>query len=279
MRASTEFYVDKISYTFADSLVAFGFSRVLRELMNRQGLAAGDVTIIDQGAYYTLACQPALESLGMTDFHRPINPIPFIRTAKNVDKLPKSAEVLDYELERNLTGQYYEARSKSVPAKDLPPKSQHWDILRAINPVALPGYNGLLLSFWQTLEQQAEVMALLLDLFGRTPNNIDGCIDVWNSLDKAHGWGIKPTATSQQLYNPDQGKGQNRVKSDGLSISNQNNFWLIEWLKAVGFYEAAMTRLVLGGKDRKTIVVAPREISIEVNRKVMSAARPSALLR
>ncbi|HLV34987.1 MAG TPA: hypothetical protein VKY59_07745, partial [Spirillospora sp.] len=167
--------------------------------------------------------------------------------------------------------QFYEARSKGVPNEDLPPRPQHWDILRAINPAALPGYNGLLINFWQVRDQQAEVLTLLLDLFSKTPNDVDNATEAWKHLDKVNGWGIKPIATGQQLYNPDQGKGQNRLKSDGLSIGNQDNFWLIEWLKAVGFYEAALTRLVLGGKDRKTFVVTPRELSYEANRKVMNA--------
>src|SRR5690606_20241709 len=148
-----------------------------------------------------------------------------------------------YEAARDLVSQFYEARSKGVPNEDLPPRPQHWDILRAINPAALPGYNGLLINFWQVRDQQAEVLTLLLDLFSKTPNDVDNATEAWKHLDKVNGWGIKPIATGQQLYNPDQGKGQNRLKSDGLSIGNQDNFWLIEWLKAVGFYEAALTRL------------------------------------
>lgn len=270
MTGYISFYVDKTSHTFADTLVTFGLSRILRELLQRQGATTGDVHILDKGAYFQLTCQPALQSLTPEQLSIPINPIRFIRTPKNSDKMPERAAVLDYEMKREENNQYYEMKRKGVANDDLPPKPQHWDILRAINPAALPGYNSLLANVWETQEYQIDIMALMLELFRYTPNDIDGAIEAWKRLDKTYGWGIKPLATGQQVYNPDQGKGQNKTKSNGLSIGNQDNFWLIEWLKAIGFYEAAMTRLVVGGKDRKTFVVAPRELSFDDNRKIMN---------
>lgn len=271
MTGYTSFYVDKTSHTLADELVVFGLGRLLREILYHQGASVGDVTITDSGSYYVLTCQPALEPLTQENISVLTNPVPFIRTAKNANQLPDGAAMLDYDTLREENNQYYEMKRKGVPNEALPPRPQHWDILRAINPAALPGYTSLLTNFWQTQEHPAEVLSLILDLFSHTPNNIEGAVESWKTLDKTNSWGIKPQATGQQLYNPHQGKGQNRVKSDGLSIGNQDNFWLIEWLKAIGFYEASLTRVVRGAKDRKTFVVAPRELSFEANRKIMSA--------
>lgn len=266
MISDTDFYVDKQSGTFADSLVAFGFARVLRELHDRQGITAGDVVVWDKGGYYLLRCQPTLYPVTADQLQTPIHPIRFIRTLKNADSLPPDAPYLDYEETKEAVNQYYEARKKGT-AEGHPP--QYWDILRAINPAALPGYNSLLMNFWQAQIEQAAVMNILLDLFSHTPNDVEYAATQWQQLDKAYQWGIKPLATGQQLYNPDQGKGQNKPKSDGMSIGNQKLFWLIEWLKAVGFYEVALTRLVSGAKDRKTFVIAPRELSFEDSRRVM----------
>ncbi len=268
----TDFYVDKTSQTFADTLVTFGLARLLDELLGRQSASSRSVSIHDKGGYYHLTCEPGLEqeTLG-TLYAVPIWPIKVIRTPKNTDKLPADAPSLDYEQERELVNQYYEARKKGVEQQDLPPKPQHWDILRAINPASLPGYNGLLADWWTARKIQPEVISLLLDLYGSLPNDLDAAADAWKRLDRANDWGIKPFATGQQLYNPDQGKGQNKSKADGLSIGNLDGFWLSEWLKAVGFYEAAMTRLVSGAKDRKTFVIAPREISFADNRAIMSS--------
>ena len=40
--------------------------------------------------------------------------------------------------------------------------------------------------------------------------------------------------------------------------------WLLEWLKAVGFYHAALTKQMRGAKDRKTYVLAPAEIDLSL---------------
>ena len=264
-------YVDKITRTFADNLLAFGLASVVDELLYRQGVTNADVVITDCGSYYELACAPALEIETIWSLSAPLYPAKPIRTPKNAKTLPSdlpSHMVLDYEADREVVNQYYAAREKEGEGElALPP---YWEIERAINPLPLPGYNSLVINWWNLHEHQSDALALLLDLYGHTPNDYPAAIETWKELDKSRGWGIKADATCQQLYNPDQGKGQNKSKADGLSIGNVNGFWLAEWLKAVGFYEAALTRTVRGAKDRKTFVVAPRKLSFSASRAVMS---------
>lgn len=267
----TDFYVDKTTLTFADTLVAFGLARILDDLLRQQDQQMAEVVWYDRGAYYHIICASALESTTLDGLVAvPLCPIKAIRTPKNADKLPPDLEFLDYESEKEQTNQHYAALKAGVAEDERPPKPRHWDALRAINPAALPGYNSLVENWWAIRHAQPQVVALLLDLYSSTPNNFDVAIDVWKSLDSAYRWRIDPLATCQQLYNPDQGKGQNKSKADGLSIGNIKSFWLSEWLKAVGFYEAAITRLVSGVKDRKTFVVCPRELSFYDSRAVMS---------
>ena len=57
--------------------------------------------------------------------------------------------------------------------------------------------------------------------------------------------------------NPEQGKGANRPKADALTIGGQDSFWLLEYFKYAGLYQAAVPRIVQGRKDRKTYVVIP----------------------
>jgi len=81
------------------------------------------------------------------------------------------------------------------------------------------------------------------------------------------------TSLSGRIYFLQVPKGQNRAKADKLSMGNVKGFWLLEWLKAVGFYHAALTKQLRGVKDRKTYVLAPSEIDLEVSGKVMHAFR------
>lgn len=273
MERHTHFYVDKTSQTFADILIAFGLARIVDELLREQTKGGRNVLIEDRGPYYQLTCTPALERTTVEAAHE-LFPIKVIATAKNKSKLPAdllSDLMVDYEQERERVSLFFAARRSGGNGSTSPPSPhQHWDIFRAINPGTLPGYNSMMLTWWTIRQAHPQVLLLLLDLYSTTPNDYESAENRWKEFDKEHGWGIKAQATCQQLYNPDQGKGQNRAKADALSIGNLGALWLAEWLKAVGFYQAALTRLMRGTKDRKTFVVAPRELTYWENQEIMS---------
>ena len=273
MNDLTNFFIDKTNQTFADTLVAFGWASVLSELHYRQG-THGNVTIYDKGPYYCITGAPiqpeTLEGLraGIVWPGKAV----VIETDKNIAGLPDGLpHKIKYEEQRDRVNAFYAARNKASDGQNTPEQPHpHWDIFRAINPAALPGYNGLLLDWWAVRAAQPEVFSILFALFSQTPNDIDAAVNAWKQLDKTYGWGIKPFTTCQQLYNPEQGKGQNRAKANGLTTGNLDGFWLVEWLKLVGFYEAGMTRQVRGAKDRKTFVVAPRTLTFADHSAVMS---------
>lgn len=268
--------VDKTSQTFADALLAYGMARVAWELLVDQtgSESQADVNLVDKGSYFELSLYPPLAEATIANRRHLLWPAKIIRTLKNTDDLPPELQTdgysISYEAKREEVDQFFAAKKKGG---DAPPPDPHWDIYRAINPASLLGYNGLLLDWWTIREAQPEALWILFSLFSQTPNDIDGAMEEWRRLDKTYGWGIRPDATCQQLYNPDQGKGQNKTKANGLSIGNTSQFWLLEWLKAVGFYEVALTRQVRGAKDRKTFVVAPRELSYSEHRAIMSSFR------
>lgn len=262
----TMFYVEKGPLAFSEMLVIFGLARIIDQLLEAQeGMgAAYDVEIEDQGSYTTLRPQPALRRETVQQYASRVFPAPFISTAKAAapEGIPLEA---NYEEQRERRNAYFEARKKGV---ELEKPHRDWDVFRAINPGALSGYNSLM-SSWHIARSQPEALFLLLDLFAQFPNSIEQALERWQSLDKTQGWGIRPAATWQQLYNPDSGKGQNKNKANGLSIGNLDGFWLVEWLKAVGFYDGALTRTMRGAKDRKTFVIAPRRLSYKAHQMVM----------
>ncbi len=268
-------YVDKTSQTFADILLTFGLARVVDELLYKQTEGGRDVLIQDKGPYYQLTCTPALRR----ETIEALQELPLLKvivTAKNRHKLPAALPsylTVDYEQERERVNLFFAARKAGGNGDTLPAKPHpHWDIFKAINAPGGPliGYNSLALDWWAIREAHSQALLLLLELYSDTPNDYESAELRWKELNKLYDWGIDAQATCQQLYNPDQGKGQNRTKADALSIGNQSALWLVEWLKAVGFYEAALTRQVRGAKDRKTFVVAPRELTFSENRQIMN---------
>ena len=286
-------FIDKSTGTFADPLLAYGLAVVVGDVLKRtEGRDQPSVHLSDHGAYYRLDCTPALDDARLATMQAPYVPAVVIRTHKNAAKLPADLPpqtVVDYEAERDKRAEFFELRKglskeaqialgrkeKHTELEILRGKYPHpdWDVFRAINPAALTGYNTLMTYWWTIQDALPEVLALLRDLFAQTPNDLDVAVAAWKKLDKAQGWGIKTERTAAQIYNPSRGKGQNRAKADKLSMGNVNGFWLVEWLKAVGFYHAALTKQLRGVKDRKTYVLAAAEIDLEESDKIMHAFR------
>jgi hypothetical protein len=284
-------FIDKSSGTFADPLLAYGLAVVVNDVLKRTGeRGQPSVRLNDHGAYYRLDCTSALDGARLAMVPTPYMPTQVIRTHKNAAKLPLDLPpqtIADYEAERDKRTEFFEicnslpkeaqvalARGEYHPAlaalRGQEPH-EHWDVFRAINPSALIGYNKLMSQWWAIQESLSQVLVLLRDLFAQTPNDLEAAVATWKKLDKAHGWGIKAKTTAAQIYNPSQGKGQNRTKADKLSMGNVSGFWLVEWLKAVGFYHAALTKQLRGVKDRKTYVLAPSEIDLGESDKIMRA--------
>ena len=287
-------FVDKSSGTFADPLLAYGLAVVMGDVLKRtNGRGQSAVHLSDHGTYYCLDCRPALDDTRLAAMPAPYVPAQVIRTLKNAAKLPPDLPpqaIVDYAAERDKRGEFFELR-KNLPQEALVAQArgqehpalaildgktphEHWDIFRAINPAALIGYNKLMTQWWAVQGALPEVLGLLRDLFAQTPNDLAAATAAWKELDKAHGWKIKAGTTAAQVYNPSQGKGQNRAKANKLQMDNiKNAFWLLEWLKAVGFYHAALTKQLRGVKDRKTYVLAPSEINLNESDKIMGAFR------
>lgn len=285
-------FVDKSSGTFADPLLAFGLAVVVRDVLARTaGRGRPTVHLSDHGPYFRLHCTPALDDARLGALPPPYMPAVVIRTPKNAARLPPDLPpqtLVDYETERDKRAGFFEIR-KGLPAearvalargedhpalvalKGLEPH-EHWDVFRAINPASIIGYNNLMIQWWAVQEALPEVLALLRNLFVRTPNDLAAAMDAWKALDRARGWKIRAESSAQQIYNPSQGKGQNRPKADRLVMDNiKNAFWLLEWLKAVGFYHAALTKQLRGVKDRKSYVLALTELELSESDQIMGA--------
>jgi len=286
-------FIDKSTGTFADSLLAYGMAVVVRDVLRRTaGHSQPSVHLSDHGAYYRLDCAPSLDNTKITAMQAPYSPAIVLRTAKKVAKLPSDLppqSVVDYDLERDKRAEFFEIReglSKdakiALGRKDKHPELEalcgkyphsDWDIFRAINPSALDGYNALMTQWWAIQGSLPEVLMLLRNLFAQTPNDLDSAMADWSKLNVSHCWKIATKRSALQIYNPSQGKGQNHPKAEKLHGTGKNlkNFWLVEWLKAVGFYHAALTKQMRGAKDRKTYVLAPTEIDLSESDGIMHA--------
>lgn len=288
-------YVDKMSGTFADPLLAFGMGELALDVLSDSGgRNRPSVHLSDCGAYYRLDCTPGLDDVRLAEMVLPKMPAVVLRTAKRAASLPQDLPlqtVVDYESERDRRADYFEtrkalskeARKALVQEREHPElvalrgkePHEHWDVFRAINPAAIIGYNKLMTQWWTVQDALPEVVGLLRDLFSSTPNDLPAAVAAWKDLNRARGWGIGIEVTAAQIYNPSQGKGQHHPKADKLHKAGKNlkGFWLLEWLKALGFYHAALTKQLRGVKDRKSYVLAPLEIALADSDRIMKSFR------
>lgn len=272
---NTHHYAVNITQPFSDTLVALGLRHILAALLEKQGSPTDGIRFVDCGGYIRLDLDLPIqgETVKALDEHNYVMPVHFIRTAKNASSLPSDVvpvHIKDYDEHKEQNAQFYEAVRAGVKADDLPPKPLIWDVLRSINPAALAGWTNILTAWWKLRHAQSIIVPLMLNLYGQLPNPVDEAVDYWKTLNKQHGWGVSEAATCQQFFNPHQGKGQNRSKADKVTVTNVQEFWLVEFLKMVGFYHDAITKTVAGGKNRKVFVIQPRDIRASDHDAVMA---------
>jgi hypothetical protein len=268
-------YYVGVNDPFSDTLTALGLQRLLAELLEKQGSPTDGIRFIDCGVYIELALtvpiHPAtVAALNETNYI--MGGVKFIRTLKNVAGLPPDlpeSRTEDYEARKLENAAFYAALKQKGRDEPLPYKPLIWDVLRTINPAALPGWTGVLSDWWRLRPQQATVVQLILDLYSELPNRIDDASARWKKLNKANGWDVDEMTTCLQVFNPDQGKGQNRAKADAVSVGNMKGFWLVEFLKMVGFTHDVISKTVAGGKDRKIFVIAPLNMPFGVHDAIL----------
>lgn len=272
---ATLFYIDKSTGTFADELMAVGFIHVLEWLYHQQDIERPNIIQMDEGFRYVIECRPSLDLERVAAETVPFYPAPIIQTANNraiMPDLPPSA-FISYDDEKQKRDQYIEAHKKldktakradivgeAHEALQFLPAAPHadWDIFRMINPAGLTGYNTLMLQWCKVVEdgQTGAVITLLCTMLQRSPNGVESAKAIWRQMAAAHGWRTAD-ATASQFFNPAQGKGVNRPQPDGAPLGSFDKlFWLLEWLKATGFYKVGLTRTLEGSGDRKTYVPA-----------------------
>lgn len=277
------YFMPKSTGTFADTLAAFGLAVVVRAIYEQ---AKGEGTakktrVRDAGPYYEIELPAELRSewLENCSFFVPSKAKP-IRTSKQ----PVGGIEVVWDLDEgwNRFRQFREAqetlkKTANRPAEndqlqaqiaDLRPSPEFWTMVFVGDwrMQALPIYNAAILQWHDTRDHVFENLKTILKLTATPDADFDAIAKEWGkSLPKDSG---KAEFTASQLFNPIQGKGQNRAKADALAMGNLKSFWLLEFLKAVGLWHCMTPRSVRNGDDRKAYVLSPITLSLGAHDKV-----------
>jgi hypothetical protein len=265
------FVVDKLSGTMADNALALGVAETLRVWLRQLGRDADRVIVRDCGSYYEIELPSAItpEDIARTPLFMPGQGQRLLKGDREGDGFP-------YDQEWQKRDAYVERRKK-LPAADLKrynanPGAEEFAELESLRPHALLGmyitisrfratdaYNDLITQ-WEggSIEGFRHNLATLLDIFGQHPNHLAGVEKRWASGPTVG----KPTSSLLQVINPSTGKGGNAPKANSVSAGNLDGFWLLEFLKFVGYFSIAAPVLI--GDDRKTYVLHPRQVELRV---------------
>lgn len=276
------YFIPKSTGTYADTLAAFGLATVLREVYEQtNGRGSGKkIRIRDAGPYFEIELPVGIRSENVEEcvFFTPAKPI---RTAKQ--PVSEIDTVWDLDEGWNRFRQFREAQETlkktanrnviendqlQAQIADLRPSPEFWTMafVGDWRMQALPIYNAAILQWHDTRDYVIENLKTILKLAATPDADFDAIAKEWSkSLPKDSG---KVEFTASQLFNPIQGKGQNRAKADALAMGNLKSFWLLEFLKAVGLWHCMTPRSVRNGDDRKAYVLSPITLSLGAHDKV-----------
>jgi len=274
------YFMDKRSGTFADVLATYGLAAILDEVLAQaKGRdARRRVRLQDIGPYYTLKLDEPLRQEWVRNCRYFVGTAPYITTQRTLPA-PEGCTVRDveqtWEQFRTYQAMLKELQKVKEISEDLrsqiedarPPHD--WAVVTLLGTrqmQALKTYNRAVSQWALTREHFTFNLETILRMCAAPYADLDAVAAEWRRTVKIPG--IKPRLTALQLFNPHQGKGQNRPKANVLSMGNVASFWLLEYLKASGLWLCAAPRTVRGNNDRKTYVLAPMNMTLGAHRKV-----------
>src|SRR6266699_1511782 len=283
-------YVDKMSDTSADALLAIGLASFLGHLHREQHGTQDGIFIKDDGPNYIISLPMPIDVSGLSGLEKLSVVLPLDSSRQREKQVKKGNQPIDgfpydeqiaisrsyREQVKKLAGELQtpEARLRKAPElKDLAEPDTRLGHYQTINQMKIASTFNDLAQQWDRLtsEQKGLNIKLLLELFDHPNNDVMSAVTLWQRFAKEYSFQGKAQISALQIINPTTGKGSYREKARELTIGNQDNFWLLELLKFRGFMEAAAPLIIKESDDRKTYVIQPKMIELTLLQNMMSA--------
>lgn len=280
-----QYFVPKESGTLSDTLMAFGMADVIKEIVQRS-TGTASVTLYDQGSCYLIDAGLPLEESWVAAAGS-FEQIPFLTSGKVAlpTDLPATSYKRDIDDEWEIFRRYSEQRKQLSEQKvrgteleqqlaDRKPRAD-WTVATYLGDYRMQAQaiHNTLVETWLRANQALPGLNVqtLLTLFADFDADKETAAAAWKAAAK--GSGLDDTVTASQLFNPHMGKGQNRAKANGLAMGNEKNFWLLDYLKAVGLWLAAAPRNATNADLRKTYILAPRALALNHHQEIFNRFR------
>lgn len=285
-----KFYIRKQSGTYAETLEAFGVANLLNEILARNNRQGYKITIKDKGQSYLVETNiDVTDSLIQNLSYFQI--IKFIKKNAN-DVIPKG--VNDYynypknkaeqDNYKKLFKEIESDKNKSAEEKKQARKAltkqkesefgvkidAEYDVYREVqNNINYPNFLSQYNNFSDNLSNFRSLIELICNKYSQHNFLLLKTKKVIPDISASFTDLIKPV----QLYNPSQGKGNNKLKADGFDFSKVaiQSDWIAETMKISGALSFMVCQYVKSGSsyDLKIYVPEFNEISIRDSKLLM----------
>ncbi len=241
-----EFYVNKTTNTYSDTLEMFGLCVILEDVLHQLNKNES-ILIRDIGHSFELTLKDGIEEdelnkIKYKQYHKY-----FLKRSKDREKLKENIKLYDYQKQKEVSDNYWKQirrkkNDKNFDESNLQKPSDihsNFTVLITLNADAV---NNKLLDKWSR-DDHTTIIKLIFDYY--------------NKLNKMS-LSLKEDISKVQLFNPFCGKGVNNKKTLNISPKTTKGIWLFEFLKIVGYYEIALPKIVSG--DVKVFCVVPKNI-------------------
>jgi len=276
-----EFFVQKQSGTYSETLEAYGLASLLNEILQRSQISDRKIIIEDKGLYYLVHSNKEIsdEMIDGLEFFQVVKflinksetPIPKGISKTDCYDYPAQKAEQDWykaEYDRIEKDKGLNAKKKKTAKQELAKQKlsefgkkidAEYDVYRELikNPYA--SFTKLYENFYHNQDDFAE---LLKEILCNYPN-ISAKESKINFADD------KPT--SQQLFNPNQGKGLNKGKANNASMGNLKSSWVSETMKISGGLSMMSVQYVKvgSGYDLKIYVPEFKEIQLSKGKELI----------
>ncbi|PVD52173.1 hypothetical protein DC498_10615 [Terrimonas sp.] len=285
----SNFYINKQSGTYSETLEAYGLGNLLYEILHRNNVSGIKITIEDLGYQHLIKTnKPITEAY--------IDNLPFFQIFKFIKKevnqsMPTGiAEYFDYPANKAIQDDY---KAKFAQIEKLKSEGEKKAAKKALNEEKLsefgksmdpefdvyreaqgninyPNFLSLFSNYFDNKLNFKELIRLIIVnysdsnfLFEKIKKLIPDSSSTFSDF-------IKPV----QLYNPNQGKGNNKIKANGFDFSKatiQSN-WISESMKISGALSYMVCQYVKVGSsyDMKIYVPEFNQVSLKGARDVLT---------
>jgi hypothetical protein len=252
-----EFFINKQSGTYAETLEAFGVANLVNEILQRSEISGRKIIIEDKGLYYLVnSSKEITEDM--------INNLPYFQVIKflikdGTSKIPQEiarSDCFDYPAQKAILDEINDRKKKAFAIKEAELRKKEFKKVTTEQQSEFGKKIDAEFDVYRELRGNAYNSVIkLYENFNRNKNHFPDIIkeildNYSNPTPKKRKFKLvdeKPS--SQQLINPHQGQGLNKIKATGVSSTKLTSSWIAETLKILGALRIMSCQLIPIGKS------------------------------